>query len=105
MRMLDDKIIYTMNTLPTESFKEERDCNETCKEIYKQLQSNYNERERAIQNCIAYSTQRVQELKNKREKDSSDMDIMKTLKKEQAKVCLCVTSIKTIDNNIISCFS
>ncbi|KAL0281591.1 UNVERIFIED_CONTAM: hypothetical protein PYX00_002531 [Menopon gallinae] len=88
MRTLDDKIVYTMNTLPTESFKEERDCNATCREIYKQLQSNYNERELAIQRCITYTTQKVQELKKKWENDRSDLEIIKTLKKEQGKVCL-----------------
>ncbi|KAF4533395.1 hypothetical protein B566_EDAN003688 [Ephemera danica] len=38
MRVLDDKIIYSLNTsIPTESFKNQVDSVNTCKQLYSQL--------------------------------------------------------------------
>lgn len=86
MRVLDDKIIYTLNVhLPTESFRAENDSKKTCKELFEQLQSNHKSREEAIKRCIKFSSDIVQDLKNRKEKEN-DVNIIKALRKEQTKV-------------------
>lgn len=87
MRELDDKIIYTLNVnLPTESFKSQSDSSTACKDLFGQLQQNFNKREQAIQKCISFSKSKVSDLKKKKEINSDDVNVIKALRKEQSKV-------------------
>ncbi|KAK6633577.1 hypothetical protein RUM44_004184 [Polyplax serrata] len=94
MRELDDKIIYTLNTnLPTESFRGQKDTSSTCKELYGHLQQNFDKREKAIQKCINYSKDRVQDLKKKKDLNNDDYNIIRALRKEQSKLKLLQTEL------------
>ncbi|KAJ9600152.1 hypothetical protein L9F63_009562 [Diploptera punctata] len=89
MRILDDKIVYSLNTsIPTDSFKAQVDPTSSCKDLYDQLKQNYNNRESAIKKCITVSAESVRGLKEKKEKNSDDVNILKELKKEQTKLRL-----------------
>ncbi|KAG8238911.1 hypothetical protein J437_LFUL000748 [Ladona fulva] len=89
MRVLDDKIVYTLNTsLPTESFKANVDATKTCKELYEKLQNNYKERESAIKKCISVVADKVRHMKSEREKTMDDVNLLKSLRKEQTKLRL-----------------
>ena len=49
MRVLDDKIVYALNTsLPTESFKNKIDASSACQNLYDQIQKGHSERENVI---------------------------------------------------------
>lgn len=87
MREVDDKIIYALNvSIPTESFKQEIDASNTCRELYEALQSGNNKRETAIKNCIKASAERLKNLKEQRDINEDDFGISKNLKSEQRKV-------------------
>lgn len=87
MRDLDDKIIYTLNAnLPTESFRSQREPSSACKELFGQLQQNFDKREKAIQKCISFTRDKVIDLKKKKEINSDDINTIKALRKEQSKV-------------------
>ncbi|PSN45690.1 hypothetical protein C0J52_11954 [Blattella germanica] len=89
MRILDDKIIYSLNTsIPTDSFKGQVDATSSCKDLYDQLQQNYGNRESAIKKCITVSAENVRSLREQKEKKNDDLNIMKALKKEQTKLRL-----------------
>ncbi|XP_071439866.1 protein MIX23 [Hetaerina americana] len=89
MRELDDKIIYTLNTsLPTESFKANVDATTTCKDLYGQLQNNYQHRESSIKRCISVVADKVRNMKTRRESSPDDVSLLKILRKEQTKLRL-----------------
>merc|ERR1711953_1585217 len=59
MRLIDDKIVYALNTsIPTASFKEKIDPTSKCKELYHQIEETYDLREGAISACISYHQDR-----------------------------------------------
>jgi len=41
MRDVDDKIIYALNALPTESFKGQVNSENTCRDLYSKLQQSH----------------------------------------------------------------
>lgn len=85
MRKLDDLIVNTINTvIPTDSFHPNGE--QSCKELYEQLQDGNNKRENAIKDCIAAASNTVKQLKEKRESDSGNTQISKSLRSEQTKV-------------------
>lgn len=87
MRVLDDKIVYALNTsLPTESFKNKIDASSACHDLYDQIQKGNSERENVIKNCIVSTAESVKNLKASKEKNPNDLDILKDLKTEQRKV-------------------
>ncbi|XP_069700551.1 protein MIX23 [Periplaneta americana] len=89
MRMLDDKIIYALNTtIPTDSFKSQVDPSSSCKELYEQLKKNYDSRESAIKRCITLSGDKVRSLREQKQKKSDDPAILKSLRKEQTELRL-----------------
>lgn len=85
MRKLDDLIVNTINTvIPTDSFHPNGET--ACKELYEQLQDGNNKREKTIKDCIAVTSNTVKQLKEKRESDSGNTQISKSLRSEQTKV-------------------
>lgn len=44
MRDVDDKIIYALNALPTESFKGQINSESTCRDLYAKLQQSHSSR-------------------------------------------------------------
>lgn len=89
MRDLDDKIIYALNiSLPTESMRARTssDPERNCRELYDTLKTNYNERDRVIQECIQITTDQVRKLKQERDQNISDVALEKKFKSEQRKV-------------------
>lgn len=87
MRDLDDKIVYALNTsIPTESFKGQLSANQKCTDLYGQLNSTYDNRNKIITNCIAVTANRVKELKSKKDDNPDDISIYKNFKSEQRKV-------------------
>ncbi|XP_055325365.1 protein MIX23 [Sitodiplosis mosellana] len=87
MRDLDDKIIYVLNTsIPTESFKGQLNASDKCTDLYDQLNSTYDSRNKIIKNCIAVTANRVKELKTKKDSDADDITVYKDFKSEQRKL-------------------
>ncbi|KAG7213021.1 hypothetical protein KM043_002356 [Ampulex compressa] len=87
MRQIDDKIIYMLNTtIPTESFKGQRDATTQCKDLYEQIQVSHKQREEAITKCQETSRNRVKQLKNQRDNGEETPELIKTLRKEQNKL-------------------
>lgn len=86
MRNLDDKIIYALNSIPTESFRNERSSGEgTCKELFGDLTKIHTEREEAIKQCILVSANKLKTLKDKRE-EGGDYKVDQEFKAEQRKL-------------------
>lgn len=87
MRVLDDKIVYALNTsLPTESFKSKVDASSACQSLFDQIQKGHSERENVIKNCIIATAESVKKLKAAKESTPNDFDVIKNLKSEQRKV-------------------
>lgn len=64
MRLIDDKIVYALNTsIPTASFKEKIDPTSKCKELYHQIEETYDLREGAISACISYHQDKISKSK------------------------------------------
>merc|ERR1712179_698622 len=64
LRVLDDKIIYTLNSsLPTDSFKTAFDGEQSCKQLHTQLMNSYSSREESINRCIEETALKVQKLR------------------------------------------
>lgn len=84
MRQFDDKIIYMLNTtLPTESFKSQNDPTVRCKDLFEKIQSSNKTREFAITRCLNTSREKIQELKNEKDKGDDSPQLHKILRKEQ----------------------
>lgn len=84
---MDDKIIYALNTtIPTESFRGQISPSHTCEQLYNQLQDNYQQREKAITNCIVVTAESVKGLKGKRDENRDDISATQAFKNEQRKV-------------------
>lgn len=84
MRLLDDKIIYMLNTtVPTESFKGQVDPNAQCKDLFQQIKSVHTQREQAIMKCLNIAKERVVQLKNLRENGDETLTLIKNLRNEQ----------------------
>lgn len=96
MRVLDDKIVYALNTsLPTESFKSKVDASSACQSLFDQIQKGHSERENVIKNCIVATAESVKKLKAAKESAPNDFDVIKNLKSEQRKVS-CITFLSMI---------
>ena len=54
--------------------------------VLQQLFAGYKTREQAIKKCINEVTQNAQKLRDRRDKNSDDTDLMRDLRKEQTKV-------------------
>lgn len=87
MRVLDDKIVYALNTsLPTESFQNKVDASLVCQDLYNQIQKGHGERENIIKNCIVSTADGVKKLMVAKERSPYDVDVLMNLKTEQRKV-------------------
>lgn len=87
MRVLDDKIVYALNTsLPTESFRGKVDASSACQDLFSQIQKGNSERENVIKNCIVATAETVKNLKTVKAERPDDLDALKNLKSEQRKV-------------------
>ncbi|CAG2102409.1 unnamed protein product [Medioppia subpectinata] len=89
-RKIDDNIIHLLNTsLPTDSFANKTsDAGHQCKHLYHQIQDSYSQREKSIKQCISVVSTRVKQLKDKRQANDEDLDVMKSLRKEQTRLRL-----------------
>lgn len=104
MRILDDKIVYALNTsLPTESFQNKVSATSACQDLYSQIRKGHSERENVIKSCIMATAESVKILKVAKEKKPDNFEVLKNLKAEQRKVsyyailypnyCSCVHNI------------
>ncbi|KAL4707607.1 hypothetical protein ACJJTC_002973 [Scirpophaga incertulas] len=94
MRILDDKIVYSLNTsIPTESFQSKIDASAACQDLYVQIQKGHSDRENIIKNCIVATAESVKKLKLAKEERPNDFDILKNLKGEQKKLRLLQTEL------------
>ncbi|XP_063360307.1 protein MIX23 [Cydia amplana] len=94
MRVLDDKIVYALNTsLPTESFRNKIDATSACADLYSQIQKGHTDREAVIKNCIVSTADTVKKLRAAKEERPDDYDVLKTLKAEQRKLRLLQTEL------------
>lgn len=88
MRVLDDKIVYTLNTsIPTESFQKKIDAASVCQDLHNQITKGHSEREATIKNCIVATADTLKKLKVAKEENPNDFDVLKNYKSEQRKVC------------------
>ncbi|XP_012276807.1 coiled-coil domain-containing protein 58 isoform X2 [Orussus abietinus] len=89
MRLLDDKIIYLLNTtIPTESFKGQADPTVKCKDLFQQIQSGHSQREIAIKKCLNAARERLHKLKTQKDMGQEDPLLIKNLRKEQNRLRL-----------------
>ncbi|XP_017861085.1 PREDICTED: coiled-coil domain-containing protein 58 [Drosophila arizonae] len=86
MRDVDDKIIYALNALPTESFKGQVNSESTCRDLYTKLQQSHLARQTNIRNCITLSAATLKKLREQREAQPDDMDTDSKFKAEQRKL-------------------
>lgn len=87
MRVLDDKIVYALNTsLPTESFRKTVDTAVVCQDLLTQIKKGHDDRENVIKNCIVVTAESVKNLKAAKESKPDDFDTLKDLKAAQRKV-------------------
>ncbi|CAK1546013.1 unnamed protein product [Leptosia nina] len=94
MRILDDKIVYALNTtIPTESFQKKIDATSACHDLYEQIQKGHSERENVIKNCILVTADTVKDLKAAKEQKPDDIEVLKSLKTEQRKLRLLQTEL------------
>lgn len=88
MRVLDDKIVYALNTsLPTESFRKKVDTTAVCQDLLSQIEKGHVDRENVIKNCIVATAESVKKLRAAKDVKPDDFDALKDLKAEQRKVC------------------
>lgn len=89
MRILDDKIVYALNTsLPTESFSGKVNATSACQDLYSQILKGHSERENVIKNCIVATAESVKKLKALKTEIPDDFEVSKNLKAEQKKVLI-----------------
>jgi len=89
-RKIDDNIVHLLNTtIPTDSFtNKSSDAGNQCKQLYEQIQSSYKQRESSIKTCISVVSDSVKHLKEERQQNGDDVDVLKKLRKEQTKLRL-----------------
>lgn len=98
MRLIDDKIIYMLNTtIPTDSFKGQVDATSKCKDLYEQIRQTYSERERAITKCLHASKEKVKQLKSQRESENGSLSVIKVLRAEQNRLRLLQAELNVED--------
>ncbi|ESO84110.1 hypothetical protein LOTGIDRAFT_108041 [Lottia gigantea] len=84
MRLMDDRIIYALNTsIPTESFTNKVNPATECEKLYREMLKEHESRQVVIKKCITEVSQKVNALKDQRAKDEDDMTVYKNLRKEQ----------------------
>ncbi|KAH8410801.1 hypothetical protein KR222_010459, partial [Zaprionus bogoriensis] len=86
MRDVDDKIIYALNALPTESFKGQVNSESTCRDLYAKLQQSHLTRQTNIRNCITMSATALKKLREQRESQPDDVETDSKFKAEQRKL-------------------
>merc|ERR1711928_229796 len=85
LRVLDDKIIYTLNSsLPTDSFKTAFDGEQSCKQLHNQLMNNYSAREGSISRCIDEAATKVQALRKEKLERPNEISVLQNLRREQS---------------------
>ncbi|RWS24032.1 coiled-coil domain-containing protein 58-like protein [Leptotrombidium deliense] len=89
-RKIDDNIIHALNTtIPTESFIADRSVpTNQCKSLWEQLLKSYNTREVVIKKCIELTSEELKELKESRNKEPNNLEVLKKLKNQQTKLRL-----------------
>ncbi|KAI8502684.1 protein MIX23-like [Branchiostoma floridae x Branchiostoma belcheri] len=88
-RTIDDKIVYQLNTaIPTSSFADKVNAGTQCKSLYEELSQGHVQRENAIRKCIQQVSQQVAKLRQARETDHDNINLLKQLRKEQTKLRL-----------------
>ncbi|XP_072742792.1 protein MIX23 isoform X2 [Anoplolepis gracilipes] len=94
MRLLDDKIIYMLNTtIPTESFKGQVDSTVQCKDLFQQIKFVHTQREQAIMKCLNIAKERMIQLKNLRNNGDERPTLLKHLRNEQTTLRLLQTEL------------
>ncbi|XP_032681536.1 coiled-coil domain-containing protein 58 isoform X2 [Odontomachus brunneus] len=89
MRLIDDKIIYMLNTtIPTESFKGQVDPTMQCKDLFQQIESEHTQREQAITKCLDITKEKVVHMKKLKDNGDESPALIKSLRKEQNKLRL-----------------
>ncbi|RUS85217.1 hypothetical protein EGW08_007043 [Elysia chlorotica] len=89
LRLIDDRIIHALNTsLPTQSFRGNVDVPGVCKRFYDELQIAYDQRASSIRHCLTTVNNEVEILRQKKMEAPDDIEILKTLRKEQTKLRL-----------------
>ncbi|CAG0922195.1 unnamed protein product [Notodromas monacha] len=84
MRIVDDKIVYALNsTIPTESFRGSVDAGERCRQLYHQLKVTLDRREHALKRCANEMSDSVSELVRQKESSPGDLNVLKSLGKQQ----------------------
>ncbi|KAH0944450.1 hypothetical protein HN011_007619 [Eciton burchellii] len=94
MRLIDDKIIYMLNTtIPTESFKRQLDPTVQCKDLFQQVESEHSQRILAIKKCYNVTKEKVMQLKNSRDNGNETPALIKNLRKQQTTLKLLQTEL------------
>ncbi|XP_059163836.1 protein MIX23-like isoform X1 [Physella acuta] len=89
LRLIDDRIIHALNTsLPTQSFRDKVNVSTECKRLYEEMQVSYDQRDQSIRHCIELVTDDVKKLRQKKLDAPDDVEILRSLRKEQTKLKL-----------------
>ncbi|CAG5116103.1 unnamed protein product [Candidula unifasciata] len=89
MRLIDDRIVHALNSkIPTQSFRDKVDVSAECRRLYDEIQLSYDQREKSIRHCIEVVNDDVKNLRQKKMDAPDDIDILRSLRKEQTKLRL-----------------
>ncbi|KAK7494553.1 hypothetical protein BaRGS_00014206 [Batillaria attramentaria] len=89
MRLIDDRIVNALNTtVPTQSFARQVDATKQCKCLYEEMEDSYKSREAVIKKCISKVSADVNNLRQLKQENPDDGDVLKKLRKEQTKLRL-----------------
>lgn len=88
LRLVDDSIILKLNTTVTTSSdqKEEESNIANCKGLHNQLRAAYESRDKVIHSCLTAAESDVLQLKEAKDKDGSDLNLIKDLKRNQTRL-------------------
>jgi len=78
MRKLDDNITTALNANWDPS-----NAKNTCSAIHDQLLKSYNDRDSLLKGCIAQSSERVRRVKERKDAEPDNPQVLKSLRKEQ----------------------
>ncbi|BFZ24738.1 hypothetical protein BsWGS_27777 [Bradybaena similaris] len=89
LRLIDDRIVHALNTkIPTQSFRDKVDVATECRRLYDEIQLSYDQREKSIRHCLEVVNDDVKKLRHRKMDAPDDVDILRSLRKEQTKLRL-----------------
>ncbi|ELU00209.1 hypothetical protein CAPTEDRAFT_220827 [Capitella teleta] len=84
LRTIDDRVVHSLNTsIPTQSFAEKVDAASRCSDLFKELSEAHKHRDGIIKKCITLKSATVSQLKQRKQQEPDNIDLMSQIRKEQ----------------------